>query len=769
MPPPTLLLPDKIKILPHHSEYEINKIKTMRAVDYIMEWFSQRIPSRKGGIPIIRATTVNDRIMVLRSGTGSGKSTTLGPEFYVRFYEATKRNIAITQPRILTALQIPEEIVHIYPEMVMGETIGYQTGDYAYKPKKGVIFMTVGLLAQQLKVMTDDEFMEKYAFIVLDECHDRSLGMDLTLSLFKKFIHRNFKKPSCPFLILTSATFDVKKYSDYFGVDHKNIIDVAGLNYPIETHYPSVPVTNYIQCATKQAIEIHTKNLDDYSVNNRFTDILIFVYGMAPLKGIKEELDKANDKMIDNHFVVIGLTGTTFHAGDDAYQNIFKPLTSIGVLLGDKRVVTPKRRIIISTDVAETGVTIDTLKYLIDTGYANTALFNPIRGSSMMVQKSVTQASALQRKGRVGRRAPGVYYPMFTESIFNDMQPDKFPELILADISDTILGLIVKSVHSEWDGVISDKVEVTGHFDVEELDMLDSPAVDSIEYAIEKLFVLGMIDSDYIPTTIGLATTRVTKIPIEITRMILAGYQYGANILDLITIGAFMYMSKRDYIDTRSKVKYNYETTFKKNTSELEYYNKFFVADDFIEPVFIWEDFIDQIEIMKKKLSINHIKNWCKEHGLIYEGLLRIVEARDGIIEAFIQSIGIDPFYNGAGIPRHKYSLRKFFQNNIYMGLEEIRKFKRCIYEGFRLNMATWNEEKKTYVLDVCHENINILSDVIKPVPVHDTICQNQPKKIIVRDIVFQKNKFNAMYQYECSRVSVMDGYVDIDETFCSS
>jgi HrpA-like RNA helicase len=769
MPLPTLLSPNKIKILPHHSEYEINKIKTIPAVDYIMEWFTKRIPSRKGGIPIIRATTVNDKIMILRSGTGSGKSNTLGPEFYKRYYEATKRNIAVTQPRVLTALQIPEDIIKFYPEMIMGETIGYQTGDYVYKPKKGVIFMTIGLLSQQLKVMTDEEFMEKYAFIVLDECHDRSLGMDLTLSLFKKFIYRNFKNLNCPFLILTSATFDVEKYADYFGVDHKNIIDVEGLNYPIEINYPEVPVANFIQYSVKQALDIHTKNVDDYAANNRFTDILIFVSGMSPMKKIKDELDKANNTMDDNHFVVIGLTGATFGMGDIAYQNIFKPLTSIGVILADKRIVTPKRRIIISTDVAETGVTIDTLKYLIDTGYVNTALFNPIQGSSAMMVKSVTQASALQRKGRVGRRAAGVYYPMFTESIFNNMQTDKFPELILADISDVMLGLIVKSVHPLWDGVISDKIEVTGSFDVSEIDMLDYPAIDSIEYAIDKLFVLGMIYSDYKPTAMGLATTRVTKIPIEITRMILAGYQQGANILDLITIGAFMYAEKRDYIDTRSKVKYNYETTFKKNTSELEYYNKFFVADDFIEPVFIWEDFMDQIGIMKKKLSISHVKNWCIEHGLIYDGLLRIIETRDSIIEAFIQSIGIDPFYNGAGIPKHQYSLIKFFQNNVYLGLGEIRKLKRCIYEGFRLKMATWDKEKNTYVLDVCHQKIKISSDVIKPVPAHETIYQTRPKKIIVRDISLKQSKFNPMYQYECDRVSVMDGYVDVDETFSVS
>ena len=108
-----MMQPGKIKIFPHMSDYEINKINTLPAKDYIIEWFTKRIPSRRGGIPIIKPKSVNDRIMILKSGTGSGKSTTLGPEFYNNFFESTKRNIAVTQPRVLTAMQNPEDIASI--------------------------------------------------------------------------------------------------------------------------------------------------------------------------------------------------------------------------------------------------------------------------------------------------------------------------------------------------------------------------------------------------------------------------------------------------------------------------------------------------------------------------------------------------------------------------------------------------------------------------------------------------------------------------------
>jgi HrpA-like RNA helicase len=760
-----MLLPGKINILPHYTQSQINKINTIPAKDYIISWFEQRVPARRGGVAMLQPKSVNDKIMILLSGTGSGKSTTLGPELYKTFYDIVKKNIAVTQPRVLTAMAIPDDIVDIYPEMYIGDNIGYQTGDYAYKPKGGVVFMTVGVLAQQLKTLSDEEIMDKYAFIVIDECHDRSLDMDLTLSLIKSFIHRNYKIKGCPFLILTSATFDTGKYADYFEVDRKNIISVQGLNYPIECVFQQAPVTDYIAKSVQLAIEIHNNNLDDYK--SRFTDILIFVYGSAPMKEIATELNKQNNKK--NPFITIELTGASFKKGDAAYRNIFKPLSSISVNLSEDQtqteLATPNRRIIISTNVAETGVTIDTLKYLIDTGYENSTMFNPVYGSDSLLPKNVTTAGAMQRKGRVGRRAPGVWYPLYTEDTFKSLHAQKFPDIIASDITDLFLGLMVTSVYPKWDGVIMN-TEPTGSFDIDKMDLLDRPTVDSIKYSVEKLFVLGFIDNQYRPTTMGLLATSVVKLQVESIRMILAGYQHNANILDLITIASFMQMRKSDYIDTRSKTPYTYKTLFKKNDPSLVFYDKLFIADDFIEVLFIWDDFIEQIKIMRKKLSINHVKNWCDTNGLQYEGLLTIVSIRDDLISTFVQVLGLDPYYNGLNMPN--YNLKKIFHSDPHMGVDEVKKLKKCIYEGYRMNTATWNENRTIYQLDCNLEKVKVTSDVIKPLPAHDTFRQIRPKKIIVQNISLSENIFNGIYQFGSDRVSSLD-MIDVDNTFTVS
>tara|TARA_A100001015_G_scaffold90573_1_gene100865 strand:- start:354 stop:2678 length:2325 start_codon:yes stop_codon:yes gene_type:complete len=773
--PVTLLQPGQIKILPHMTEYEVNRINTIPAKEYILDWFRKRIPAQKGGVPIIKPTTINDRVMILQSGTGSGKSVTLGPEFYINFHEATRRNIAVTQPRVLTAMSIPvDDIAPIEPfikaGIKLGANLGYQTGHFIYKPVEGIVFMTDGVLSQQLKVMSDEEFMQKYAFIVIDECHIRSLAIDLLFSLIKKFMNRNYKKSECPFLILTSATFDTKKYADYFGVDHKNIITVKGSNHPIEHNYLKVPVADYIQASANRALKIHTENIDDYKSENKFTDILIFVYGSAPTKNIRKILEDANNKLKDNHFVLITLTGRTAKDSRDVdYRNIFKPLSSIDVLLSSGKIVTPVRRIIISTDVAETGVTIDTLKYLIDTGFANFVSFNPIYGTSVMIPKDITQASSLQRKGRVGRRAPGVYYPMYTKKLFDKMQKNKYPEFLTKDITESILGLIIKTVHPSWDGVVRNDVEIEDKFDIMNIGMMDEPSVDSLSYSIEKLFVLGLIDANFIPTPMGLSTVRLNVIPLEVARMILAGYQQGANIISLITIGAFMTLSKRDYIDDMSKNKYSYVSIFKKNQKTLHYYNKFFIADDFIETVFIWEDFMENIEIMKKKLSINYITKWCTDNGLHYEGLLSVISIRDEIIASFIQSIGLDPFHTETGVNRYDYSLKKIFQKSVFQGMEEVKKIKRCIYEGFRLNVASWDNDRNAYIMEVNKQKVRVESDVVKPIIEHKEFKQRHPFKIICREVNINKHPFNDFYIFVSDRVSVVDGYINTDNTFVSS
>ena len=155
-------------------------------IEYIMNWFEKR--NLKPG------KDVSDRILVLKSSTGSGKSTTLPPEYYHRFWESDKRNICCTQPKVLTSIEVPKQILPYHTAdflasigksgrtpLKMGENIGFQNGVVAKKPTNGIIFMTIGVLQQQLNVMSDEDFAKKYSIIFVDEVHERSDATDFTL------------------------------------------------------------------------------------------------------------------------------------------------------------------------------------------------------------------------------------------------------------------------------------------------------------------------------------------------------------------------------------------------------------------------------------------------------------------------------------------------------------------------------------------------------------------------------------------------------------
>ena len=151
---PTLL--KKGKLIATKYSLKQTELDKIRPVDYIMKWIGERL-DRAG-------TSTLDRIMVLQSSTGSGKSTILPPEFYHLFFEKDRRGIACTQPRVFNAIDVPRGLIEFHTEeffksigvnrtpLEMGVNIGYQTGAFTLKPIKGITYMTIGVLKSQLNI-----------------------------------------------------------------------------------------------------------------------------------------------------------------------------------------------------------------------------------------------------------------------------------------------------------------------------------------------------------------------------------------------------------------------------------------------------------------------------------------------------------------------------------------------------------------------------------------------------------------------------------------
>jgi HrpA-like RNA helicase len=824
---------EKLKL----SKSAINTINNTRGIDYIINFISDRTSSVAGSNPKIPAKSLGDRVIVLKSDTGSGKSTVMPPYLYEKLQLRTNKNIAVTQPRVLTAIDIAEGLPENYNFLKLDDNLGYSTGDYKRSIKnKGVIFMTIGVLVNQLKNDTDEDFMKRYSFILIDEVHDRDLNVDTSIYLLKKLLAINYKNVSCPMVILMSATFDPTIFMDYFECPDENFIQVIGSTFPIEKNFSKFDVTNFIQYAINKAEELHITNISDIDTNSKFRDIIIFVSGGAASKEILEKLHLFNAKVLSKPFsqvlkymddkkadeksggaedsryyiAPIDLNRGTFKASGSEYQNMFSDIKNISIpiykinekgavdLKNITHYVKPSRRIIIATPIAETGVTIETLKYCIDTGFVTEVAFNPDFAVKTLIAKNVTQGMGIQRRGRVGRKSNGYWYPCFTEETFNSLDIDQFASILKIDVTEELISIFIKETESEivennqqnksrkyiYDNNLFLTNYITDNsyyqlthlkqLNVSSIDFLESPSASSLVYSTEKLYGLGFIDAQYNPTILGIYANKISKISIESRRMLLAGYAHGANIIDLITIISFVEVERMNVLHK----KYTPINMFTKKLDEKEYefYFKIIIGDEFVEYLLIWEMYSEILDKMITETKVradkgkpytfdlSDVEQWCLDNKLQYEGLNSVTDRRNEIIESLI-SMGLNPYWNGLGLKKGTYNLLTMFRENLEEFMAEVKKIKLCIVDGFRFNLLIWDNSTKKYISHHRNMPVQIRAPVLSRMG--DDAVQTNANFLISSNIMLRKSMINKdMYQFEHSgSISILDT-IDIDLGF---
>jgi HrpA-like RNA helicase len=563
------------------------------------------------------------------------------------------------------------------------------------------------------------------------------------------------------------------------------------------------------------AEKIHLEHISDIHNNEHVRDILIFVQGVKQIMDIEDAIHRLNTEVFIKGFnnavkhlktrmeayggediyllAPIGITSEKLSKGGEAYKQLFGDIENICVDVFDydehgKRLnkikrLPASRRVIIATNAIETGMTIDTLKYCIDSGFVKESIFNPNYGCLMLLDKNVNQASSEQRKGRIGRKAPGVFYAAYTEQTLNATNKDDFPEIVKGDITAFMLDIII----NETDTVIEEQKNRTGPgfqmnildqikyniihrkpFYAHSLDMIQYPSYDNISCAMEKLHGLGLITHEYLPTIFGVYANQFRILDMEAIRMILAGYSHGANILDLITIacfaGTFRLMNRQIY-KNRNPLRLSEE--------EADYYSKIIFADDFIEYLFIWDEFMSILESVgnqlestkKKKIGIGFIENWADRNGLNLKTLFDMVELRDEVIGDMLM-MGLNPYYNGLGLHKGKYNLCEILRSNLTDGLEEVRKIKKCILDGYRFNLCIWDDNIKSY--KSAHTGVPVIfrNKILKFIN-HDKFLQKRPKYIVTTGLLLRRSNINPkIFDFSGAEASVMDGFVDIDVNF---
>lgn len=861
---PTLLVKGNLKETAESPKQAV--LDEILPIDYIMNWFGERIPMDNYGSPKIPASSPLDKIMILQSSTGSGKSTIIPPYFYQLFFNRTKKNIAITQPRILTAIEISKNEIPPFntreelnkqnhpswQPIQFGFNIGVQTSIFQKRPIKGMIYMTSGILTQQLFSMDNKSFMDKYSLIVIDEAHERSIEIDLLLYMLKKFINNNWNNKNCPFLLIMSATIDTKLFADYLLSEvektnrYRTIIQVSGFSFPIEEHFLEYDSQNIYNSIVDQIKEIHKNNTEDFlnfhilkssgfkidedlketdlKKKQTFRDILVFIKGPKEIKKLKKMVNNLNSKdefFIKYPVIPLGLTSELVESQSHEYRSaVERDIRDLDVevfefIKGKTKVSIkkPVRKIIFASNVAETGLTVKTLKYIIEPGFYYSSEFFPSFGSKVLISKPVTQSMHKQRKGRVGRKYPGICYSMFTQEVYDLMRENQYPDIIKKEITLDLLGILIRE--ADPDNEINElslnklfgenslflKKINEKKIDILKLDLLDLPSTDSLYYSMEKLYILGAINSNSIPTRLGFIMNKFRFIPIESIKMILSGYSWNTSISDLITIASFLYYAKDLFIrDEEYKLqiaeKFGKFTIFPEEQIYKEKhilsYSKFktdlIMADQFIKYLLIFQELefrISQINVknielekeegitgsgdgkskinvklMGEKNIIDILSIWGEKFGINIKKILDVLELRDVIINLMCV-IGLNPYHN------HQKSYNNIFRiyNDNEM-FEYISGLKQCIYEGYKLNLAVWNPGEKKYYSKKTHIPIQVNNDYILSGPDIVKYGDSNPKYIIFDELDFILGQNSEIYTARVKNISVMDGFVIIDPTF---
>lgn len=772
------------------TQEEADKNARTETMTFVLDYFfSKFISATRYGAPQVPPSALGDRFKILSAATGSGKGS-VGFELYLRFFDAQHKNIVVLQPTVTTTLAIPQDILSVpkyKADFQMGRNVGYQTRDFAQKPPRGVIFMTTMTLGQILRSLTDVEFMHKYGFILVDEAHLRKVELDLVVCMLKQLIARNVANPECPFAIAMSGTMPMEKYANYFGVDKRDVISVSGQTYKKTEHFLPADSKDFVAETVATIVKIHTNEASD---RPEAGDIIVFVSSGGPGKEITKGVQAAVEGLA-NKLIVTNVDSTAFRTGSSEYFNVLRPLAKSIVYDREGKKFIPTRRLIIGTPAMETGLTISSAKYVIDTGFVYAVEFNPVYAVIIETAKPVAQSMAIQRFGRVGRKFPGDYYGMYTKAAFDRMTPIQEPDIFTNDISAMVLNLVVAgTMPADWNRQMFGWPSPAQSFKIADLDLLDMPSVDSMSHALEKLFILGFIDGHCRATAMGCAATRFHHVSaLESVRMIFEGFVSGANVDDLITIAAILEAKPTMLINDSKKKGPVYDPAsfpvFGAESHEAELLcRQLYLSCDVIDLLLVYYAIKDQMrqlvdigaEVMSggasstSRTTIAGFRKWMEDRGLVYDKWMSMINIRDNILMTCI-SIGLDPFANSLGARRHKYNLPELLRGSLVTGVAEVRKLKSAMYHGYRLSTASWSASAMKYVHDWNHIGLDLKSiNPTKPIGA-SWMKSARPKQIMVFQVVVKlpRDSANGLFTFGCRLASAVDGFVEVDPTFITS
>lgn len=396
-------------------------------------------------LPDLKQTLAAQPIVLLAAAPGAGKTTRVPLALLTETWLADKK-ILMLEPRRMAARNAAEFMAHSLGEKA-GQTVGYRIRlDSQISTSTRIEVVTEGILTRLLQ---SDPELNDYGLVIFDEFHERNLHSDLGLALAhhcQQMLREDLK------LLIMSATLDDQRLQDIFSAP---LIESAGRSFPIDIHYR--PANNSQTLLSEQ---ITTTVLEALQHDG---DILVFLPGIKEIKQCQQALEN-----LPNDCLVLPLHG---QLKDNEQKRVLAnaPTDSNGQ---------PLRKIILATNIAESSLTIDGVRIVIDSGLERRNEFQLSTGLSILTTKMISQASSIQRAGRAGRQASGICFRLWAENQQSRLEPHIRPEILDADLAPLLTELY------QW-GATAD-----------ELFWLTPPPSNALNQAQQLLAQLNMLNAD---------------------------------------------------------------------------------------------------------------------------------------------------------------------------------------------------------------------------------------------------------------------------------
>ena len=476
----------------------------------------------KSSLEAIKQALVDNKNLILTAEPGAGKSTVVPLSLMNEAWLEGKK-IVMLQPRRVAAVAVANRMAET-DSSEPGKTIGYSVRFSSnIKPTTKIEVLTEGILTKRIQ---RDPFLEDVGLVIFDEFHERSVHADLGLALcceIKRDVRPDLR------LMVMSATIDTELIGNY--LDNSEVINGKGFLYPVTIEYKPIGAgKNYFDNAAQAIYEI-------VSSSDKDEEFLVFLPGIGEINRVKDFLESTS--LGQSHDILMLHGSMSIKDQQRVLESRHKdpPPRMVGEVACDSKTEgaalrsNAVSRIILSTNIAETSLTIEGITTVIDTGYARQNQFNVETGLNKLEMVRISKASAKQRAGRAGRLRSGRAIRLYSKAEFENFSENEIPEILRSDPVSSILELY------SW-----------GVKDPFKFNWLESPSIESIEHSIELLRMLGAVDKNNSVTELG---KKINSIPAEprLAAMLIKAKEEGC--LEEATLATAI-IEEKDFLTTNS-------------------------------------------------------------------------------------------------------------------------------------------------------------------------------------------------------------------------